>query len=364
MRKTSDTTNFSERNSLRAIAAIALTGSLALFGCSTNKYPGNGEPAMSAPAAGSVAPNPTSTPGSSSGTPQAMISSSPAAGISNTVDAIAVLKADEAYRGKVLGPAAPGDISVMPLSMQQTTGQFISPSNYANPQITVNSSISSAPTPAIVSGAGEGIGGAAPAIVATGVTAGVTAPAAAVATPVSATAAVRSATATPIASTNAISVQQAPMINTGLTTAPAVASNVAPTPVLGTTGPLTTGTIAAAAAATNAGGSTLGVSNNGLTAGVTAAPVVVGTPTATNTFGIAPITATSRVATTATTNNAVASDRLNLGTSTTASAAAPIRVTTTKDGAIVVSNERSQSAFQRFLTAVGLRRAITTGTTP
>src|SRR5205823_88007 len=53
------------------------------------------------------------------------------------------------------------------------TGQLIPPSLYANPESTVNSSISSAPTPVITSGAGEGggvvIGGA------TGTTASVTA---------------------------------------------------------------------------------------------------------------------------------------------------------------------------------------------
>src|SRR5712691_6591363 len=147
MRKTSNTTKASERNELPLIAAIALIGSLAMFGCSTNKYPGNGEPAMSAPAAGPVAPNATSTPGSSSGrTPQAMISSSPSSGVSASEDALAVLKADEGYRGKVLGPAAPGNNSGPSESMQRNTGQFVSPSTYANPQVTVNSSISSQPT--------------------------------------------------------------------------------------------------------------------------------------------------------------------------------------------------------------------------
>src|SRR5712691_5562468 len=124
MRKTSTTTKESERNGLRLLAAIALIGALAAFGCTTNKYPGNGEPAMSAPAAGSVAPNPTSTPGSSSGTtptPPSMISSAPAAGTSASEDAIATRKADEGYRGKVLGPAAPGNNAVSQ-SMQQPTG--------------------------------------------------------------------------------------------------------------------------------------------------------------------------------------------------------------------------------------------------
>src|SRR5689334_12160621 len=127
MRKNSDLNKRGEQGALRIVAAIALTGSLAAFGCSTNKMPGNGEPAMSAPAAGSVAPNSTSTPGSSSGTtstsgePQAMISSSPAAGFSASEDAVATIKADQAFKGKNLGPAAPGDGTQSSASLQQVT---------------------------------------------------------------------------------------------------------------------------------------------------------------------------------------------------------------------------------------------------
>ncbi|HEV8657326.1 MAG TPA: hypothetical protein VGS96_01750 [Thermoanaerobaculia bacterium] len=365
MRKTSNTTNYSERNTLRGLAAIALIGSLAVFGCSTNKYPGNGEPGMSAPAAGSVAPNPTSTPGYSSGgsTPQAMISSSPAAGLSAADDALAVLKADEGYRGKVLGPAAPGT-NALGQSMQYATGQFISPAIYANPQITVNSSISSAPTPAIVSGAGEAVGGgavlAAPA--ATGVTtaAAVAAPAA----PVAATAAITNTTATPIVNTTRATTQ-APIINTGLTTAPAAASSAAPTPILTTVGPMTQANNAAIGA-TSIGGSTLGV-------------LTTATPTVTNTAAIAPVTVGNA---TAVNTTAATSDRLTLTTAntpatravtasirttsaTSATVAAPVRVATTSSGAIVMTNEKSPSAFQRFLSAIGLRRQpVTMGTTP
>jgi hypothetical protein len=219
MRKTSSPIKSSERNSLRIVAAIALTGSLAAFGCSTNKMPGNGEPAMSAPAAGSVAPNVTSTPGSSSGatstsgaTPQAMTSSSPANGFSASEDAIATLKADEGFKGKYLGEAAPNDATTnTPASPQQVTGQFIPPSAYANPQVTLNSSISSAPRPAIVSGAGEGVG----------VDVTMAAPAATTADAMNATtSALTNTTATPIT-------------NTGIATARAAASNVTATPIVG-----------------------------------------------------------------------------------------------------------------------------------
>src|SRR5437763_13828843 len=47
---------------LRGFAAAAACASLAAFGCSTNRTPGDGQPAMTAPSM------PSSTPGTSSGT--------------------------------------------------------------------------------------------------------------------------------------------------------------------------------------------------------------------------------------------------------------------------------------------------------
>lgn len=365
MRKTSNTTHWIERGSLRGLAAITLIGSLALFGCSTNKYPGNGEPGMSAPAAGPVAPNATSTPGSSSGsspTPQAMISSSPAAGISASDDAIAVLKADEGYRGKVLGPAAPGT-GAPSQSMQYPTGQFVSPSMYVNPQVTVNSSISSPPTPAIVSGAGEGVGGAVLAIPATtGVTAAAVA-APAVAAPVATgvtTSAITNARATPITNAGGLATVQAPAVNTGLTTAQAAASSAAATPILSTVGPVTQANNSAITG-TNAGGGTLVTTASPTATNVSIAPVTVGNATAMNTTTTTsdrlmlgtPNTSTSRAIT------------AGVGTTSTTANATPVRVETTSGGAIIVTNEKSRSAFQRFLNAIGLRRnAVTTGTRP
>jgi hypothetical protein len=86
--------------------------------------------------------------------------------------------------------------------------------------------------------------------------------------------------------------------------------------------------------------------------------VATASPTMTN-VGIAPISA--RSATTVNTT-AATSDRLTLGT-TTPTTASPIRVETTASGAVVVTNARSQSAFQRFLTAIGLRRSPVTAST-
>ncbi|HEX7421222.1 MAG TPA: hypothetical protein VF505_15135, partial [Thermoanaerobaculia bacterium] len=141
-----------------------------------------------------------------------MISSSSANGFSASEEAIATLKADEAFKGKHLGEAAPNDGTTnTPASLQEVTGQFIPPSAYANPQVTVNSSISSAPTPAIVSGEGVGVD----------VT--IAAPAATTADAMNATtSALTNTTATPI--TNTINTQ---MINTGI--AAAVVTNSTPT---------------------------------------------------------------------------------------------------------------------------------------
>ena len=85
-----------------AVATIAIALTFAAFGCSTNNNPGNGQPANQP---GVV---PASTPGASSGmassftTPMTRSERAAAA-----VDAIAVLAADQGYRGRVLGKADP-----------------------------------------------------------------------------------------------------------------------------------------------------------------------------------------------------------------------------------------------------------------
>ena len=101
MRKTLNQNDIRERGSFRALAAVTLVMSLAAFGCTTNHTAGMGEPSRT-PAVGPMTPS--STPGSSSGTsgiPVTMVSSS-------GVDAIAVLEANRAFEGRVLGPANPG----------------------------------------------------------------------------------------------------------------------------------------------------------------------------------------------------------------------------------------------------------------
>ena len=153
---------------LNALMALALSASLAAFGCTTNRMPGQGEPTRS------PAYTPASTGGTSSGTvsqyPPPMISSSttvdpipgltarPANRLGLTADEAAAIMARHQNNGggKFLGYANPA------LSGQQgyysdlrQTGQFADPAA-VNPQLTINSSISSpGGFPAITSGAGE-----------------------------------------------------------------------------------------------------------------------------------------------------------------------------------------------------------------
>ena len=146
-------------HALRLIAAASLACTVATVGCSTDRNPGAGEPQRYAPTVGPT--NPSSTPGSEQNRPlnPPMISSyTPAPGrvvLQPRVDtdAIAIAAANQSYRGRYLGPADPGGVP-NPQMVNFQTGQFVNPSDYANPEITVNSSISSPPTPVVTSGGG------------------------------------------------------------------------------------------------------------------------------------------------------------------------------------------------------------------
>jgi len=157
-KRTLNSTRGSGRGKFLAISSLALT--LAAFGCSTNQYPGNGQPSpnpMYGPVSHAV------TPGSSSGTegtPPPMASSFTTSTHVN-LDAVAahVMAAD--YGGRVLGVSGAEGVQTGPL-MEPTGGQYINPAPYVNPQVTVNSSVSSPATPAVgVAGGGGGADAAA-----------------------------------------------------------------------------------------------------------------------------------------------------------------------------------------------------------
>jgi hypothetical protein len=147
MAKTTKSSILEPRRGRNGVLAISLTFALATFGCTTNKMPGDGQPTSSGPSLGPAVP--TSVPGTSSGT-----HGTPGAALTPADDAAATMAARQAYRGRYLGPSAPGAAPAT-ASAPIVTGQYIPPSNSANPQLTVNNTISSPGIPVIVSGAGE-----------------------------------------------------------------------------------------------------------------------------------------------------------------------------------------------------------------
>lgn len=118
---------------------IALAALLSTAACTTNMNPGSGEPTRSGPAVGPTSPS--STPGTSGGNVP-MISSFAAA------DPAAIMANRAEYRTKYLGVADPAPSGVV-VPTDANTGQYQNPAIRANPQLTVNSSVSSPATPAI-----------------------------------------------------------------------------------------------------------------------------------------------------------------------------------------------------------------------
>jgi hypothetical protein len=139
-----------ETQHLRGGLAAAAVCSILIFGCSSNHTPGDGQPSTSPPM------TPAATPGSSSGTTNPPMAS--AMDLSNqvqrSVDAQAIAAAHQ--RERFLGYINPAGPQPTPPEQMPVTGQVIPPSQYANPEVTVNSSISSGPNPVITSGLGDG----------------------------------------------------------------------------------------------------------------------------------------------------------------------------------------------------------------
>jgi hypothetical protein len=196
--------------------------------------------------------------------------------VDTSVDAMAILEANEAYNGKILGTLNPAPrVGGATTGTQIVTGQFISPSIYANPQATVNSSVSSTPVPVINSGAGEDADALFPEAAAgalTGATAG---------------------TATGVTGT------------TGATSAISTSSPVANARSAGATPLLTTTGVSQVDVATRAGSTTSAAGINPLTAGALAGGLTTGNARTVATIG---------------------------------TASAPIRIQMTSTGAVTVSN--------------------------
>ena len=123
---------------LRGFAAAAAIASLAAFGCTTNRTPGDGQPAMTPPSM------PSTTPGTSSGTSNPPMASAYVGGanVDRANDSAAVMAAHQ--RERFLGTIDPVGPQPNPAQPSQPTGQLIPPSAYANPQATVNASLETA----------------------------------------------------------------------------------------------------------------------------------------------------------------------------------------------------------------------------
>jgi hypothetical protein len=133
------------------LAATSLAVTVAAFGCTTNRYPGNGEPTMTSPGYGAA--NQAVTPGSSSGTNPPMASS--------YTDALVDAAALQGYQhqARVLGPVNPAGAQVG-VPIQPTGGAVVPPAMLVNPQSTINPSVSSPNgDQGITGGVGGGGGG-------------------------------------------------------------------------------------------------------------------------------------------------------------------------------------------------------------
>jgi hypothetical protein len=141
------------------LASTTLAAALAVFGCTTNKMPGDGQPtsmpynspATSAPTNGTSG---GTRPGTSGGIIP-MISSGPASMTRASVDNYALVAGQAGFRGRILGPSFPGQADIG--SSIAPTGQFQNPALVANPEVTVNRSSSSDATPVVIDDSGAGI---------------------------------------------------------------------------------------------------------------------------------------------------------------------------------------------------------------
>jgi hypothetical protein len=146
----------------RALLAVSLSASLATAGCTTNRNPGNGEPLRdgfvhTAPTGGVTGGSeiPTMPPPMTSSYSRPEVASNRTAYVGPDA-AAAIMGEHQSVR--VLGVVNPGLSGSTYISDGLVTGQFRNPALITNPQVTVNSSISSQPTPVVTDGA-NGVSG-------------------------------------------------------------------------------------------------------------------------------------------------------------------------------------------------------------
>jgi len=221
------------------MAAAAVICSLAIFGCTTNHTPGDGQPSTTPPM------TPAATPGTSSGTNPPMASAMDLSNkVERSVEAQAIMAAHQ--RERFLGYINPTG----PQPNPPDASQVVPPSQYVTPIATVNASISSpGGTPVITSGAGgDGTLNF-------------------VAAPVTVTAANSASLATPTTAAMNVTPGQfaaGPTATTGTTPAiastpaltPTLSSSTTPSPTRAANSPLTTAGTTAASTATQTSSAT------------------------------------------------------------------------------------------------------------
>lgn len=361
MRKTWKTKNLNERPASRAFLALSLAASLAAYGCTTNRTPGNGEPVgVVRPGAGPAAPT-SGVTGSSTGNTnpnQAMFSSSTYVEALPSVNArasrlplspdqaAAVMADNQLSRGvRVLGPASPGPERGDNGGLTIASTRLPNPAMQINPILTVNSSVNSAAhLPAVAADGGAGVAGGG----ATGFTAGVTSNSV-----VSGSPTVTGATAGTGITAAGTAAPTATAAGTG-TTGITASSTAVPTPTTAAI-PVTPGSFAAGPGIIAGTAATTNTNSGTLTPTVSSAanptPTVTTSRTAARNNGGATVngagTATANGSRTATRTGTLRTAR-NTTTARTSTAAgtasgnvAPIRVSTDASGKVTITNTAS-----------------------
>lgn len=163
---------------LNSILATTLAASLAALGCTTNQNLGNGTPTRSGPevrtaptsgvtGGGEVPANPPMT--SSDNRAEALPTVTPRLIRRSAAEAAAIMAGSQPLRGRYLGVVSPGAASRGGGYQSDSNQNYVNPALQTNPQLTVNSSISSRPNE-VINTAAEG------AVVPTGTTAAATIP--------------------------------------------------------------------------------------------------------------------------------------------------------------------------------------------
>jgi hypothetical protein len=338
MSKALKNSNLTSRPATRTLVAIALSLSLAAFGCTTDRTLGNGDP-VTTPGLRTSPTGGTSSGSESAPTiPPSMTSSSSYVGAQalpsatnrmrrlSPAEAAAVM-AQRQPRVKYLGVAYPGNGGGY-VSDIVVSGQYQNPAMRTNPQLTVNSSLTSQPTSVVASGQGEAVGSTgggvtgAAVIGGTGLGTGLT----------------TGVTSAGITGTSTSAGLTAGTTAAGITGTSTSAGLTAGTTAAGITGTSTSAGLTTGSTAIFSPAAVATTSGTALPAGTTAAVARTG---ATTTLGVTNTT-TANANATATTSNATAAS-----TQSAARVSGPVRIVRDANGRAVITNASSTNGSNR-----------------